>query len=62
MGERVAEAFLASHQGFGADPVMPEELPHGVTPDLTGNVRILPGTLADQGGADGFFVARFRRA
>jgi len=61
-GERVAEAFLASHQGFGADPVMPEELPHGMTPDLTGNVRILPGTLTDQGGADGFFVARFRRA
>jgi 16S rRNA (cytosine967-C5)-methyltransferase len=61
-GERVTEAFLASHQGFVADPASGEELPQGMTPDPTGNVRILPGTLADQGGADGFFVARFRRA
>jgi len=26
-----------------------------------GILRILPGTYADQGGADGFFIARFRR-
>jgi 16S rRNA (cytosine967-C5)-methyltransferase len=60
-GERVADAFLASHSGFAIDPIGPEELPDGLTPDAAGRVRVLPGAFADQGGADGFFVARFRR-
>jgi 16S rRNA (cytosine967-C5)-methyltransferase len=60
-GERVADAFLASHASFAADPVKPAELPAGLLPDKDGRVRILPGALAEQGGADGFFVARFRR-
>jgi 16S rRNA (cytosine967-C5)-methyltransferase len=58
-GERVAEAFLASHAGFAADPVDTAELPEGFAPDAAGRVRVLPGLTAD---ADGFFVARFRRA
>jgi 16S rRNA (cytosine967-C5)-methyltransferase len=57
-GERVAEAFLASHKGFATDPVRAEELPMGFAPDDSGQVRVLPGVTAD---ADGFFVARFRR-
>jgi len=60
-GERVADAFLASHAGFTADPVSAAELPAGLLPDKDGRVRVLPGALAEQGGADGFFVARFRR-
>jgi 16S rRNA (cytosine967-C5)-methyltransferase len=60
-GERVAEAFVASHAGFVPDPVDAAELPVGIAPDEHGRVRVLPGTLEDQGGADGFFVARFRR-
>lgn len=61
-GEGVADAFLASHRGFSAEPVAADELPPGITPDAAGRVRVLPGMLAEAGGADGFFVARFRRA
>jgi 16S rRNA (cytosine967-C5)-methyltransferase len=60
-GEKVAEAFLASHSGFTVAPIASEELPAGITADPEGRVRVLPGMLAEQGGADGFFVARFRR-
>jgi 16S rRNA (cytosine967-C5)-methyltransferase len=57
----VAEAFAATRQDFTADPVAPAELPAGFTPDKQGRVRVRPGALAEQGGADGFFVARFRQ-
>ena len=36
------------------------ELPVEATPE--GWVRTLPGTLEADGGCDGFFIARFRRA
>lgn len=61
-GERIADAFLASHSGFVAEPATAEELPTGLTPDAAGRVRVLPGMFAAEGGADGFFVARFRRS
>ena len=61
-GERVAENFLASHSGFAPAPIATEELPPPFVPDAAGHVRVLPGMLEDAGGADGFFVARFRRA
>lgn len=60
-GERVAEAFLATHAGFEIEPATVPELPPGIAPATAGFVRVLPGILADEGGADGFFVARFRR-
>ncbi len=59
-GERVAEAFAIGH-GFALEAVEPHELPAGIPPDEAGRVRVTPGTLAAQGGTDGFFVARFRR-
>ncbi|HWI86011.1 MAG TPA: transcription antitermination factor NusB [Sphingomonas sp.] len=61
-GEMVADAFLASHIGFGGEPVEASELPRGLFPDGQGRVRILPGALAAQGGADGFFIVRFRHS
>ena len=61
-GERVVETFLKSHSAFTADPILADEIPDGIAPDPEGRLRVLPGVLADQGGADGFFVARFRRA
>jgi 16S rRNA (cytosine967-C5)-methyltransferase len=61
-GERVIEEFGRSHSGFGLEPVTTEDLPVGFLPDAQGCVRVLPDTLAEQGGADGFFIARFRRA
>jgi 16S rRNA (cytosine967-C5)-methyltransferase len=60
-GEQVADAFLASHSGFLTAPIAVDELPVGFEPNDKGQVRVLPGVLADQGGVDGFFVARFRR-
>jgi len=60
-GERVADAFLATHSSFAPEAIGAEELPEGMAPDAEGRLRMLPGMFADQGGTDGFFVARFRR-
>jgi 16S rRNA (cytosine967-C5)-methyltransferase len=60
-GEAQAEAFLQGHPEFSLSPVDSAHLPGAVTADA-GIVRTLPGTLADKGGLDGFFVARFIRA
>jgi 16S rRNA (cytosine967-C5)-methyltransferase len=59
-GEQVLSAFLASRRDYALDPVRSEELPAGMRPN-DGIVRILPGLFADQGGADGFFIARLTR-
>jgi len=59
-GERVAEAFLAARSDCALDPIRPDELPEGLRPN-DGILRILPGAFAAHGGADGFFVARFRK-
>ncbi|KLE34594.1 RsmB/NOP family class I SAM-dependent RNA methyltransferase [Aurantiacibacter luteus] len=41
-------------------PVTADELPAGIQPTAEGQVRTDPGMLAEEGGLDGFFVARFR--
>ncbi|WP_454885935.1 RsmB/NOP family class I SAM-dependent RNA methyltransferase [Sphingomonas oryzagri] len=58
-GEEIASTFAAP--GFAIDPVRPDELPDGLTPNDQGFLRILPGSLAQVGGCDGFFIARWRR-
>jgi 16S rRNA (cytosine967-C5)-methyltransferase len=60
-GEAVAEAFLASRIDYEIAPVGVGELPRGFAPDARGLLRILPGALEAEGGADSFFIARFRR-
>jgi 16S rRNA (cytosine967-C5)-methyltransferase len=60
-GEEVIAAFVAAHPGFEIDPPKPDELPDFATPSPDGWVRILPGLLEDQGGLDGFFMARLVR-
>ena len=60
-GEAVAEAFLASRIDFETVPISIEELPSGLSPTPGGWLRILPGAWESEGGADGFFMARFRR-
>lgn len=60
-GERVAAAFLAARPDYTLDPIGLEELPAGMRPN-DGILRILPGTLEEAGGADGFFMARLRRS
>ncbi|GMN04144.1 RsmB/NOP family class I SAM-dependent RNA methyltransferase [Erythrobacter sp. MTPC3] len=43
-------------------PVTAEELPAGISPTREGWVRTHPGMLKEQGGLDGFFIARWRKA
>jgi 16S rRNA (cytosine967-C5)-methyltransferase len=58
-GEGVAATFALP--GFAIDPIRAEELPAGLTPNDQGFLRIPPGSLAQVGGCDGFFIARWRR-
>lgn len=60
-GEQVVEAFLATNSNFATSAPEPAELPDFVPVAGDGWVRILPGLLAQQGGLDGFFVARLVR-
>ena len=59
-GEKILAAFLAANPDFRLDP--PTGLPGFVTPDPSGQLRILPGLIEDQGGLDGFFAARLVRS
>lgn len=60
-GEAQAELFLSKHPDFATRVVEAEELPKGVEADAQGHVRTMPHMLADKGGMDGFFIARFMR-
>ena len=42
-------------------PIQADELPPGLTPMQEGWLRTDPGMLADAGGVDGFFIARWRK-
>ena len=54
-GEAQAQAI-----DLAADPVSAQDLPLGLEPTAEGHVRTDPGMLAEHGGLDGFFIARFR--
>ncbi|MEP9358882.1 RsmB/NOP family class I SAM-dependent RNA methyltransferase [Sphingomonas sp. KR3-1] len=60
-GEAQLAAFLKARSDYAIAPIRAEELPHGVMPRADGSLRLLPGTLADVGGLDGFFIARLTR-
>ena len=53
---------IVADRALTVDAPKPGELPGFVTPSPEGWVRILPGLLEDQGGLDGFFMARLVRA
>lgn len=57
-GEAQLDAFLAKNPKLVLDPIAADELPAGIAPEARGRVRTLPGILLDQGGCDGFFMAR----
>lgn len=61
-GEAVATDFLVGHPAFTIEPVDTAMLPEGLAPSPEGWLRILPGQIADPGGADGFFIVRFRHS
>jgi len=54
-GEAVAAAL-----DLASDPIRTDELPAGLAPTPEGWLRTDPGMLAEAGGLDGFFVARWR--
>ncbi len=60
-GEAQVDRFLADHADFAIDPALADELPDDLPPHPRGWLRTLPGTLADAGGCDGFFIARMMR-
>ena len=49
----------ASRIALAPDPIAAEELPAGLVPSAQGWLRTDPGMLADAGGLDGFFIARW---
>ena len=57
-GEEQA-VWIDANLGLTPAPVTPQELPAGLMPTPEGWLRTHPGMLADQGGLDGFFVARW---
>ena len=52
---------VAFPAGFATRPPQAGELPDLVPVTSEGWVRILPGLFAEQGGLDGFFIARLVR-
>lgn len=60
-GEAQVGAFLDKYPDFAVKPMDADELPSGVVPNAHGYLRTKPPMLADEGGLDGFFVARFVR-
>ena len=56
------EAQAAAMASLQPDPIGPHELPAGLQPTGAGWLRTDPGMLAEAGGLDGFFVARWRAA
>ncbi|NJM49993.1 MAG: RsmB/NOP family class I SAM-dependent RNA methyltransferase, partial [Sphingomonadales bacterium] len=59
-GEAQVQACLERNSRLSLDPVRSDELPVGIAPDESGCIRTLPPMLAEQGGLDGFFIARFK--
>lgn len=62
-GEEQVQKFLDKNADFQTVPVKAEELgnlENIITPE--GWVRVLPTNLSDQGGMDGFFIARLKKA
>jgi 16S rRNA (cytosine967-C5)-methyltransferase len=55
-------AWIDAECGLAPMPITAAELPAGLTPTPEGWLRTHPGMLADQGGLDGFFVGRWRKA
>lgn len=51
----------AEHIALTANPINADELPAGLTPTPEGWLRTHPGMLPEDGGLDGFFIARWRK-
>ena len=60
-GEEQIAALLARRKDIQFKPADPAMLSAGIAPDAAGQIRTLPGLLAEQGGLDGFFIASLVR-
>lgn len=60
--EREEGEAQAARMTLAPDPVRDDELPRGIAPTADGWLRTDPGILADAGGLDGFFIARWRNS
>jgi 16S rRNA (cytosine967-C5)-methyltransferase len=58
--EREEGEPVAATCPLAPDPIRADELPAGLAPTREGYLRTDPGQLVDDGGLDGFFIARFR--
>ena len=58
--EREEGEDQAARAALDPVPITQDELPDGVQPTGEGWLRTDPGMLSDQGGMDGFFIARWR--
>jgi 16S rRNA (cytosine967-C5)-methyltransferase len=59
--EREEGEGQAMPNGLASAPIEATELPAGLAPSADGHVHTDPGMLPDEGGLDGFFIARWRR-
>ncbi len=59
-GPAVVDGFLAANPAFSRLPVRPDETGFACTE--AGDLRTHPALLADEGGLDGFYIARLGRA
>ena len=53
--------WIDAELGLAPKPILADELPAGLAPTSEGWVRTHPGLLPDEGGLDGFFVARWTK-
>lgn len=60
-GEEQA-AWIDANLGLTPQPMTADQLPAGLVPTPQGWLRTHPGMLADEGGLDGFFIARWVKA
>ncbi len=59
-GEEQAQ-WAGGALGLSGSPITAEELPAGLIPTANGHVRTHPGMLAEAGGLDGFYIARWQK-
>ncbi len=58
---RISLQAMHADSPMQVDPIRAEELPEGLEPTSEGFLATHPGQMADYGGLDGFFIARWRR-
>lgn len=61
-GEAQIERFLSRHPQMRPVAIDATLLPGGVSESAPGQLRLVPGTMADNGGLDGFFIAFLSRS